>query len=83
MDINIVQSWDDIIDVTEDVTDIREWVLQKYIESPLLINGYKFHFRVYVLCVGALQVYVFDRLYTSLYIYIFQIFVIICLCMYI
>lgn len=26
--------------------------------NPLTVNGHKFHLRVYVLCVGALQVYV-------------------------
>lgn len=45
------------------VPDIREWVLQRYIEHPLLIqNGHKFHLRVYALCVGALKVYVFDKI---------------------
>ncbi len=33
-------------------TDLVEWVLQKYIEKPLLVNKKKFHLRVHVLAVG-------------------------------
>lgn len=29
--------------------DIREWVLQEYVERPLLVQGRKFHLRAYVL----------------------------------
>jgi hypothetical protein len=29
-----------------------EWVLQKYVEKPLLVNKKKFHLRVHVLAVG-------------------------------
>jgi len=38
--------------------DIKEWVIQEYIQRPLLIHDRKFHVRVYVLCVGNLSVYV-------------------------
>ncbi|KJR81326.1 uncharacterized protein SPSK_01002 [Sporothrix schenckii 1099-18] len=41
--------------------DLRHFVAQPYIHPPLLLpgtNGRKFHIRVYVLCVGALRVYV-------------------------
>lgn len=59
-DIAVISSWDHLLRKLEDVPDIREWVLQKYIANPLTIEGYKFHIRVYVLCVGALQVYVHE-----------------------
>lgn len=61
-DISVVRSWDGVLDALERVPDIREWVLQRYIARPLLVGGHKFHLRVYVLCVGALQVFVFDRI---------------------
>ncbi len=41
--------------------DLRHFVAQPYIHPPLLLpgtGGRKFHVRVYVLCVGALRVYV-------------------------
>ncbi|KAL1890651.1 hypothetical protein Sste5346_008167 [Sporothrix stenoceras] len=41
--------------------DLRHFVVQPYIHPPLLLpgtDGRKFHIRVYVLCLGALRVYV-------------------------
>jgi tubulin--tyrosine ligase len=58
----LVRNWEELLDTLEEVPDMREWVLQRYLDRPLLINGHKFHLRVYVLCVGALKVYVFDRI---------------------
>jgi tubulin---tyrosine ligase len=59
LDITIVHDFNDILDTTEECSDMREWVLQRYIANPLTVNGHKFHLRVYVLCVGALKVYVY------------------------
>ena len=50
------------MDVLEASPDIREWVLQRYIPDPLLINGHKFHLRVYVVCVGAMRVFVCNHI---------------------
>jgi len=52
------------IDESEDETlDLREWVIQEYIDNPLQLEAYKkrkFHLRVYVLAVGDLKVYVYE-----------------------
>lgn len=36
----------------EGAPDLREWVVQRYIERPLLLGARKFHLRAYALCVG-------------------------------
>ncbi|CAM9735693.1 unnamed protein product, partial [Chrysoparadoxa australica] len=51
----------DLRSAVHSCTDIREWVLQEYIQRPKLIGGRKFHFRAYVLAVGCLSVYFFQR----------------------
>lgn len=53
-------------DTKVDSSQMREWVIQEYISSPLLLDPVassdstprKFHLRVYVLAVGGLSVYV-------------------------
>ncbi|GAA5865512.1 hypothetical protein JCM8547_001272 [Rhodosporidiobolus lusitaniae] len=53
-------------DTRVDSTQLREWVIQEYLDTPLLLDpspssnssGCKFHLRVYVLAVGGLTVYV-------------------------
>lgn len=44
---------------TEGAADVREWVLQRYIRSPLLVGRRKFHLRAYVLAAGALRAWLF------------------------
>ena len=58
----LITSWSGLLDTLEVLPDIREWVLQRYIDKPLLLSGHKFHLRVYILCVGALRVYTFDQI---------------------
>jgi hypothetical protein len=60
--VSLVNSWDSLLNALEASPDIKEWVLQRYVSNPLLIGGHKFHLRVYVLCVGALRVYTFERI---------------------
>ncbi|BGP12675.1 hypothetical protein JCM10213_008812 [Rhodosporidiobolus nylandii] len=53
-------------DTRVDATQMREWVVQEYLSTPLLLDpspssdthGTKFHLRVYVVAVGGLTVYV-------------------------
>ncbi|KAG5192948.1 tubulin-tyrosine ligase family-domain-containing protein [Tribonema minus] len=59
--VHLVTDFNDLRDVVHANHDIREWVLQEYIERPLLVHGRKFHLRAYVLAVGCLSVYLFDR----------------------
>ncbi|ORX69423.1 tubulin-tyrosine ligase [Linderina pennispora] len=47
------------------ISQIREWVIQRYINKPLLLPTHgsrKFHIRVYVLAVGSLQVFVYKQM---------------------
>ena len=63
MDIGIVKGWEEILDFLNESPDIREWVLQQYIHCPLLVEGgHKFHLRVYVVCIGALSVFVYNNI---------------------
>ncbi|KAJ1402937.1 tubulin-tyrosine ligase family-domain-containing protein [Ochromonadaceae sp. CCMP2298] len=60
--IAVVLDWEGVLEALEEADHVREWVLQRYIERPLLYGGHKFHLRVYVLCVGGLRVFVFDQI---------------------
>ena len=63
MDIAVIRNWEQVLDALEETPDVREWVLQKYIADPILVEEwYKFHLRVYIVCVGALNVYVYDNI---------------------
>ncbi|KAL9644062.1 hypothetical protein ABK040_005529 [Willaertia magna] len=50
-------------DPYDDLRQLREWVIQRYVDRPLLLCGNrKFHMRVYVLAVSNLKVYVYDQI---------------------
>ncbi|RKP38578.1 tubulin-tyrosine ligase/Tubulin polyglutamylase, partial [Dimargaris cristalligena] len=45
----------------DDSSQIREWVIQSYVDRPLLLNGgRKFHIRAYVVAVGGIRVYLWE-----------------------
>ncbi|PVV03788.1 hypothetical protein BB560_001723 [Smittium megazygosporum] len=47
------------------ISQIREWVIQRYVDRPLLLSLFrnrKFHIRVYCLAVGGISVYVFREM---------------------
>ncbi|KAJ2557727.1 tubulin--tyrosine ligase [Coemansia sp. RSA 1933] len=49
----------------EAVSQIREWVVQRYISKPLLLEAHglrKFHIRVYALAAGGLSVHVYRHM---------------------
>lgn len=75
LNIVVIQTWSELLDVLEEEENIREWVLQRYIANPLLLplpspyatmkqpmTQHKFHIRTYVLCVGALRVFTYDEM---------------------
>lgn len=57
--INILYTYEELFDYCLEEPDIREWVLQRYVDRPLLLRGRKFHIRAYALAVGAVKVYVY------------------------
>ncbi|RLN87612.1 hypothetical protein BBJ28_00005249 [Nothophytophthora sp. Chile5] len=60
-EVNVVTSFTKLRGIVNEWTDIREWVVQEYIQRPLLLRGRKFHIRVYVLALGGLKVYVYQH----------------------
>lgn len=66
----IFDEWDVDTDDEDDEADgimaahLRHFVAQPYIDPPLLLpgDGRKFHIRTYVLCVGAMKVYVYREM---------------------
>lgn len=57
MGIHLITCVEDVERIIQDeaYAEIREWVMQRYIQRPYLINGCKFHIRVYVLAIGNLR----------------------------
>ncbi|CEM16485.1 unnamed protein product [Vitrella brassicaformis CCMP3155] len=62
-ELTILSSYDELTDIVQANPEIQEWVLQRYLDHPLLIqHGRKFHLRAYVVAVGSLHVWVLDEL---------------------
>jgi hypothetical protein len=55
----IVHVYEQLLDLCWNKSDIREWVLQRYIANPLLLSHRKFHIRSYLLAVSDLSVYLY------------------------
>ena len=56
LQVTVVTSLSDVTRVVRQWRDVREWVLQAYVERPLLVAKRKFHLRAYVLMVGCVRV---------------------------
>ncbi|EQC38474.1 hypothetical protein SDRG_04182 [Saprolegnia diclina VS20] len=67
-EVNVFDTYAKFKAIITEWTDIREWVVQAYVQRPLLLKKRKFHVRVYVVAVGCLQVFVYQNvlLLTSL-----------------
>lgn len=57
----IVRSLDDVVAALKASRDVGQWVFQRYVDRPLLLDRRKFHLRVYVCADGALRVHVFQE----------------------
>ncbi len=58
---HVIKDYDTFRNIVYEWTDIREWVVQAYVDKPLLVRNRKFHLRAYVLAVGCLKVYLFQE----------------------
>ncbi|TFJ87574.1 hypothetical protein NSK_000925 [Nannochloropsis salina CCMP1776] len=61
-EITVLKDYQSMRDIVRTWPDVREWVLQAYIVTPLLYRRRKFHLRCYVLAVGNLSVYVWRQI---------------------
>ena len=61
--VTVVRTKDDLRSVVNEWSDVREWVLQRYVPRLLLLKEQrrKFHLRVFVVCVGALKVFLLTK----------------------
>lgn len=58
-EISIVKNLAEVAAAVQRERAIGQWVIQRYVDRPLLLNRRKFHLRVYVLADAALSVHVF------------------------
>eukprot|EP00123_Amoebidium_parasiticum_P011175 comp20558_c0_seq1/m.26399 comp20558_c0_seq1/g.26399 ORF comp20558_c0_seq1/g.26399 comp20558_c0_seq1/m.26399 type:complete len:384 (-) comp20558_c0_seq1:454-1605(-) len=58
--VTIFDSVEGLQEAVEANPDLRQWVVQRYIEDPMLVNGRKFHLRVYAVVVGRMDVYLHE-----------------------
>jgi tubulin--tyrosine ligase len=57
-----VRDLNEVREMVKTWQDCREWVLQRYVPNLLLLDGdRKFHLRVFIVCVGALRVHLFNE----------------------
>lgn len=70
--IHIVKNTDEVLELLKLNPEITDFVIQKYIDNPLLLNGLKFHIRVNVLVFGCILMY---RKYNILLLLLFEIIV--------
>ena len=61
-EVTVVKEYETVQEVVGEWPDVREWVLQAYVDKPLLYRRKKFHLRTYVLAVGDLSVYVWRKI---------------------
>jgi hypothetical protein len=61
-EVTVVKEYETVQEVVGEWPDVREWVLQAYVDRPLLYRRKKFHLRTYVLAVGDLSVYVWRKI---------------------
>jgi hypothetical protein len=47
--VGIVRNYLELMSHLDHYSDYKEWIIQDYIDNPLLFNNKKFHFRIYVI----------------------------------
>lgn len=63
--IHIVSNIEEVLQLLKINPEMTDFVIQKYIDNPLLIKGLKFHIRVNVLVFGNILMYIFSFIYIN------------------